>query len=118
MWFLDYADAQQKRFGWSMRRSLVQAKTLAPELYSHLDPSVPTRWQRTPKRSSTGRPAKIKDAHMTVLAELVHAVTLVLPMSAPSLRVLLNEELKRLGAEQAVSVSWVRRVLQVLGLNY
>eukprot|EP00971_Amphidinium_carterae_P043292 851772-Amphidinium_carterae.1 len=106
VWFLDYADAQQKRFGWSMRRSLVQAKTLAPELFSHLDPSVPTPKS---KKSSSGRPAKIKGAHLTVLAELVHAVTPVLPIGL---------ELKRLGAEQAVSVSWVRRFLQDWGLNY
>eukprot|EP00971_Amphidinium_carterae_P007340 145543-Amphidinium_carterae.1 len=61
---------------------------------------------------------KIKDAHVSVLAELVHSVTRVLPMSAPTLRVLLNEKLKRLGAEQTVSVSWVRRFLQDLGLKY
>eukprot|EP00971_Amphidinium_carterae_P112101 2220406-Amphidinium_carterae.2 len=69
VWLLDYAEAQQNRFGWSMRRSLTQAKTPAPELFSHVDPCVPTRWERTPKKSSTGRPSKIKDAHVDPLCD-------------------------------------------------
>eukprot|EP00971_Amphidinium_carterae_P201259 3993911-Amphidinium_carterae.1 len=62
---------------WSMRRSLTQAKTLAPKLFSHLDSSVPIRWQRNPKESSTGRPAKIKDAPARVLPNAVWDRTFV-----------------------------------------
>ena len=60
-WLLGYADLQKLRWGWDRNRPLRAAAALAPELFGHVDVSVPRRWKRTeePITSSTGRPPDV-----------------------------------------------------------
>eukprot|EP00971_Amphidinium_carterae_P188249 3736773-Amphidinium_carterae.1 len=47
----------------------------------------------------TGRPSRLTDAEVTVLADVIHKITAEVPMSAPAITELLNVQLERLALE-------------------
>eukprot|EP00971_Amphidinium_carterae_P240412 4772839-Amphidinium_carterae.2 len=85
---------QQKRFGWSMSRSLREAKLMSPELFNNVTDSVPRR-----------RPKMLKDAELTILSGLAVNNCSQVPIAAPALQPIFNKQLKDMGTEHAVSVS-------------
>jgi hypothetical protein len=49
----------------------------------------------------------LSDAHMTVLSDIVGAVIAKVPVAAPVMRAIFNQELERLGAAPIKSNQWV-----------
>eukprot|EP00971_Amphidinium_carterae_P112059 2219575-Amphidinium_carterae.1 len=116
-WFLDYKDIQSKRFGWSVSRSLREAKAMAPEIFDAVRDSVPRRWHRD-TRPIPGRPKLLKDAELTVLSSLAINVCGKVPVAAPVVQSIFNTQLKEMGSEYTVSVSWTRKFLSDIDLNW
>ena len=118
-WFVEFAELQSQREGWSMARSLCEATNLAPDLFSHINPETPRGWQNSqkPPAGNPGRPNKLTDAVRSVLAKLAKDVSVCLPCASPLLTVLFNQQLTKLGIETEVSLSWTRRFLIALGFG-
>eukprot|EP00971_Amphidinium_carterae_P245045 4865295-Amphidinium_carterae.3 len=88
----------------------------APELF-HVEDCV-TR-DKTPH---TGRQSRLTDAHVTILADMVHKITAEVPMSAHATTELLNVQLDSIiGAAWAGDSGvdqWTRSFIKDLGLNW
>jgi hypothetical protein len=120
-WFLDWAALQTSRRGWGIVQTLRAAKELAPELFAHVHEDVPRKWKRSSARplvESRGRGVFLSDAHMTVLSEIVGVVIAKVPVAAPVMREIFNQQLERLGAAPIKSNQWVCSFLAQCGHSW
>ena len=77
-WFFDWAGLQKRRHGWSGVQTLRAAKELAPELLARVHEDVPRKWK---------------------LAKV--------PVAAPVMREIFNQQLERWGVAPIKSNQWV-----------
>jgi len=120
-WFLDWAAIQKKRHGWSTVQTLRAAKELAPELFALVHEDVPRKWRHSsagPVAEARGRDVLLSDAHLTVLSEIARAVIAKLPVAAPVMREIFNQQLERLGAAPIKSTQWVCSFLAQCGHSW
>eukprot|EP00971_Amphidinium_carterae_P212619 4219790-Amphidinium_carterae.1 len=90
---------------------------MAPELFGDLDVLVPRRWTRDEPKPTSGRPARLNNAHLTVLGEIAHKIIVKVSMSAPAMMALFNMQLANLECEHQVSVFWTRSFIHKSSAN-
>jgi len=120
-WFLEWHEMQKKRRGWSVTQTVRAAKELAPELFEHVHEDVPREWRRSsalPRVESRGKGVLLSDAHMTVLSEIAGAVVAKVPVAAPVMREISNQQLERFGAAPIKSNQWVCSFLAQCGHSW
>eukprot|EP00971_Amphidinium_carterae_P260133 5161040-Amphidinium_carterae.1 len=90
----------------------------SPELFADLNINVVNHWKRPSQTNAAGRLAVLKDAHITVLSELAEKLTKELPMTAPALQSVFNEQFASLSEPKRVSLTWTRAFLHDIGYSF
>ena len=79
---------------------------------------VPRRWKVPIAETNAKGQSKLPDAALTILAEVALAVTKKLPLGSPTLTLIFQKEINKMGLETKINERWVRDFLGGLGYTY
>ena len=91
-WFVQYAELQSRKAGWSMSQSLCSAARMAPGLFDQINPDTPRKWRSEPLDDQRGKHSKFDTATVVMLgtvfenlgSKVAQSVLQILKMLAPA----------------------------------